>query len=74
MLPLKLERELQTFLCIINYLGKFSPNRAKVCELLRSLTLVELEWRWNVTYQTLFETTKAIVKEDVCMHEVLQWN
>ena len=32
MLAPKNKRELQAFLGIINYLGKFSPGMAKVCE------------------------------------------
>ena len=32
---LNIKREIQAFLGIINYLRKFSPSRAEVCDLLR---------------------------------------
>ena len=34
----KNKKELQAFLCIINYLGKFSPDTVEVCKLLCKLT------------------------------------
>ena len=35
--PPKNKKELQAYLGIINYLGKFSPSTASVCELLQRL-------------------------------------
>ena len=65
--PPKTKKELQAFLGIINYLGKFSPRTVEVCELLRKLTSFKAEWMWNATYQKMFEETKAVIKEDACM-------
>ena len=45
--PPKTKRELQAFLGIINYLGKFSPATADVCKSLRKLTSDKTEWTWN---------------------------
>ena len=67
MLTPKTKKELQAFLGIINYLGKFCPSTADVCELLRQLTSNKMKWTWNATYQKLFDKTKSIMKEDVCM-------
>ena len=61
------KKELQAFLGIINYLGKFSPRTVEVCELLRKLTSAKVEWTWNATYQKMFKEAKAIIKEDACM-------
>ena len=48
--PLKCKKELQSFLGIVNYLSKFSPMTAEVCEALWKLTWVKLEWSWNRVY------------------------
>ena len=45
------KRELQTFLAIINCLGKFSPGTAVVCETLQKLTASKATWTWNASYQ-----------------------
>ena len=37
------KKELQKFLGIINYLNKFSPSTADICESLRQLTLSKTE-------------------------------
>ena len=63
----KNKKELQAFLDIINYLGKFSPGTAEVCEPLQKLTSCKLMWMWNVTYQQLFINAKSIIKADICM-------
>ena len=42
--PLKLNVELKTFLCIPNYLSKFSPSDTEVCKPLRWITYVNTEW------------------------------
>ena len=63
----KTKKELQAFLGIINYLGKFSPSTAEVCESLRKLTSAKTKWTWNTTYQKMFYQATAIIKEDSCM-------
>ena len=63
----KNKKELQAFLGIINYLGKFSPGTAEVCKLLCKLTSNKMTWTWNASYQQLFNKAKSIVKADVCM-------
>ena len=61
------KRELQAFLGIINYLGKFSPGTAEVCEPLQKLTSSKTTWTWNASYQQLFEKAKSLIKADICM-------
>ena len=51
MLVPKSKRELQALLGIINYLGKFSPGTAEVCEPLQKLTSSKATWTWNASYQ-----------------------
>ena len=63
----KTRKELQAFCGIIDYLSKFSPKTADVCESLRQLTSVKTERTWNVTYQKPFDKAKSIIAEDVCM-------
>ena len=65
--PPKTKKELQAFLGIINYLGKFSPSTADVCESLRKLMSAKTEWTWNAIYQNMFDKAKAIINEDACM-------
>ena len=62
--PLK-QRELQSFMGIVDYLSKFSPMTAEVCETLLRLTSVKAEWTWNRTYQEIDKRAKSPVKE-VC--------
>ena len=55
------------FLGIINYLGKFSPGTADVSDPLHKLTSSNLTWIWNVSYQSLFNKAKLLIKCDMCM-------
>ena len=63
----KNKRELQSFLGIINYLRKFSPGTAEVCEPLRKLTSSRTTWTWNASYQPLFDNAKSLIKTEVCI-------
>ena len=67
MLVPKNKRELQAFLSIINYLGKFSPGMAEVCKPLQKLTSSKMTWTWNASYQQLFNKEKSLIKVEVCM-------
>ena len=67
MLPPKNKKELQSFLGIINYLGKLSPNTASKCEPLWRLMLSRTVWTWNASYQTLYDKAKLLIKDNVCM-------
>ena len=62
MLALNKKRELQSLLGIINYLGKFSPASAQVCELLRNPMSAKSEWKWKSTYQNFYKKVKPIIK------------
>ena len=52
---------------MVNYLSKFSPVMAEVCEPLGRLTSINAIWTWNRSYQEIYERTKSLVKEDTCM-------
>ena len=45
------KKELQYVLGIMNYLGKFWPSIAEVCNSLRKLALSKCKWTWNNTCQ-----------------------
>ena len=70
----KNKKELQAFLGIINYLGKFSPDTGEVCEPLCKLTSSKTTWTWNASYQQLFDKAKSIVEADVCMKFMMMPN
>ena len=57
----KNKRELQAFLGIINYLGKFSPGMVEICEPLQKLTSSKATWNWNASYQQLFAEVKSLI-------------
>ena len=61
------KKELQAFLGIINYLGKFSPGTADVCDPLHKLTSSKVTWTWNASYQSLFNKAKLFIKSYMCM-------
>ena len=67
MLPPNSKEELQSFLGIMNYQGKFSPYTTETCEPLRKLTSNKDEWTWYSTYQKLCKLAKSIIKADVSM-------
>ena len=63
----KNRKELQAFLGIINYLGKFFPSTASICEPLPKLMSCQTLWTWNASYQALYNEAKSLIKDDVCM-------
>ena len=63
----KNKKELQAFLGIINYLGKFSPGTADVYDPLHKLTSSKVSWTWNASYQELFAKAESLIKADMCM-------
>ena len=67
MLPPNTKKELQIFLGIISYLGRFSPSTVTVCEPLHKLKSSKVVWTWNASYQTIYDKAKLIIKADACM-------
>ena len=63
----KNKKELQAFLGIIHFLGKFSPGTAEVCKPLHKLMSCKMMWTWNTSDQQLFDNAKSTIKADVCM-------
>ena len=65
--PFNNKKELQAFLGIINYLSKFSPSTASICESLQKLMSSTTIWTWNVSYQAIYNKAKSLIKADVCV-------
>ena len=63
----KNKKELEAFLGIINYLGKFYLGTANICDALHKLTSSKVAWIWNASYQALFNKTKLLIKVDMCI-------
>ena len=61
------KNELQSFLCIISYLVKFSTSATEVCEPLIRLTSSKCEWTENSTYKSLHKRAKTISKMNTTM-------
>ena len=65
-------KKLQSFMVIMNYLGKFSLSSTEVCELLRKLDIIKM---WMDLEQDiskpLWQSQKHHQKE--CNHGILQW-
>ena len=67
MLAPKNKWELQSFLGIINNLGKFCPGTAEICKPLRKLTSTKVSWTLDASYQQLFNKAKSLTKAEECM-------
>ena len=59
--------ELQSLLGTLNYLSKFSPMTAEVCEPLQKLTTMKAEWSLYKMIQDLYNKTKKIIQKDACI-------
>ena len=62
-----INKELQSFFSIMNYLGKFSHSTAEVYEPLRKLTSSKCMWTWKNTCQSLYNRAKNIIKMNMTM-------
>ena len=49
----------------MNYLGKFFPSTAEVCESLQ--TALKYKWTWNSIYQNLHERAKITTERNATM-------
>ena len=68
------KKDSQAFLGIINYLGKFSPGTADVCDPLHKLTSSKVAWTWKASYQALFNKAKSLIKVDLCRNFIMILN
>ena len=59
----KIKKDLQSFLGIMNYLGKFSSVTAEVCEPLQDLAPVKAELTFNKSYQELYDQAIILIKK-----------
>ena len=62
--PLITKRKTFIILGIINYLGKISPSRTRVCEPLKKLTSTKTDWTWPNTYLKMYQWAKSIMAND----------
>ena len=60
-------KELQAFLGIINYLGKFYPSTVNICEPPQKLISSRAVWSRNALYQTLYYKAKSLIQKDIYM-------
>ena len=67
MTPMIIKKDLQSFLVIWTYLGKFSPSTTEVNDLLRKLTSLKYKWTWHNIYQSLYDRAKTIIKKNATM-------
>ena len=65
--PSNNKKELQAYLGIINYLSKYSPSTAGVCEPLWKLMSSRAVWMWNASYQAMYDKRKSLIKTEVCI-------
>ena len=49
------------FIGFVNYLSKFMPRLSEVCELLRRLTMKDVEWHWTEHQEQAFNKLKQLV-------------
>ena len=61
------KKELQSFLGIFNYLGKYSLAMSEIFESLCKLSAMKSEFTWKKTYQEIYERAKAAIMKDACM-------
>ena len=66
-MPTPVIKRIKVILDIMNYLEKFLPSTAEVCEPLRKLTSSKCFWTWNDTYQCPYDGTKTIIKKNATM-------
>ena len=65
--PYSKNKELQSMLSSMNYLGQLSSYTAEVFEPLRKLTSPKCEWTWKSTYQCLYHRAINIIKKNATM-------
>jgi len=53
--------ELRRFFGIVNFLGKFLPHLATICEPLRNLTKKDVSWNWSIPQETAFNSLKDMI-------------
>lgn len=57
----KHKRELQRFIGMVTYLGRYVPNLSTNLTPLRKLTLDTTPWSWSVTTQSIFNNIKKMI-------------
>ena len=57
------KKELQQFLGMVNYLGKFVPQLSNVTQPLRQLLEKSAEWQWHTEHDKSFEELQRLVTE-----------
>ena len=61
--------ELTSFLCMLNFYGKFIPNLSSILEPLHSLLKNNVVWKWEVEQQETFDKAKDQLQSlDVLVH------
>ena len=61
----RIKKELPSFIAIKNYLSKFLPLTAEVCEPLHKGMSMKSKWGLKNTYQNLYKKAGALMKKDM---------
>ena len=64
----KTKHELQSFLGMINYISKYTPEAAQVCKPLRELISIQSDYKWHQHPTDAFNKAKNLVNKDCCLH------
>ena len=52
------KKQMQSFICMINYLSKFSPRLSKLAEPIRELSMDKIPFNWGSEHQGDFQQMK----------------
>ena len=61
------QRELRSFIGIVNYYRDMWIRRSHVLALLASLTSNKTKWSWGLQQQAAFETAKKVIAQEVML-------
>ena len=59
--------ELRTFLGMVNYLQQFIPKLSEATEPLRAMDRDGVVFKWDATYQVVFDEIKSLVAKDISL-------
>ena len=58
------KEELQRFLGMVTYLGRFIPNLSVISTPLRALIMKSADWEWNKEQKDVFENLKQLMTKN----------
>ena len=61
------KQELQSFVCMVNYLGQYLKNMAELAANLRLLLRKDVLFQWTESHEANFQKLKDQISSDVCL-------